>query len=170
MSAQGSDIRGLGANAGNGILYTDGIALSPGSNNFNVIDSAGALLAVNNLLAVDVTVTLAELNAGKVIIPAIPGRTIKVWQYFIQSTGAFAAATDVRLQDSAVSPVVITTALIAALTNGAKISSEVVVANVTDGAGFTGSLTLGKGVSIAKTGSAATTGTSLRVKIYFSVS
>lgn len=166
MSVQGTDIRGQGPNAGNGILYADGIATT-GQN--SIIDSAGALISVAPEYVYVGTVTLVQLNAGITLIPAIPGRTIKPVQYLLTFNGTFTTATDIRLQDTAVSPVGIATVLIAAATAGAKISSEVVVANVTDGAGMNVNLTLGKGIQLVKTGSAAAGGTSIQVKIKYNV-
>lgn len=113
--------------------------------------------------------TLAELNAGKTLIPELPGRTIKIIGYTLLFTGAFTTATDIRLQDTNGTPVVITTVAIAAATAGAKISSEAVVANVTDGAGLFANLTIGKGVKIVKTGSSAAGGTSISIKIIYSL-
>lgn len=128
-----------------------------------VIDSAGNTLK-NVVLNYTGTVTLAEIVAGKVLIPAVAGRSIKPLRYFVSVSGSFAAGTSVILQDTNSSPVVITTMAVAALTDGSKISSEVAVDNVTDGAGLRAALTAGKGIAIPAD-AAMTTGTSIFVSI-----
>lgn len=151
---------------GDGYVLADGFA-STGQN--YITDSSLNLVAVNPTYTKVATVTLAQLNAGFTIIPDIPGRTIVPVDYLIVVNGTFLTATDIRLQDSNGSPVLLTTILIAAATAGAKISNDVVIANVTDGAGMYASLTAGKGIQIVKTGSAATGGTSLLVRLQYSV-
>lgn len=113
------------------------------------------------------TVTLAQLNTGLEIVPAVAGAKIVPTYYALVSTGGFAVATDVRLQDTNTSPVVVVTALIAALTDGAKIPGDTTVANVTNGAGYLAPLTAGKALNIVKTGTAATTGTSIKVIVRY---
>lgn len=162
--ATGADFRGQGNNAGKGNVYADNFIGAMG-----VVDSAGVVSAVLPVYAYIGSATLAELNAGKVLIPDIPGRTIKVVGYLLKFTGGFTTATDIRLQDNNDTPVLITTVLIAAATTGAKITSEAVIANVTDGAGLFANLTLGKGIKIVKTGSSAAAGTSILVKILYNV-
>jgi hypothetical protein len=147
-----------------GIVDADGFA-SLGQN--YIIDSTNAITAVFPTYTKVATVSLAQLNAGLTLIADIPGRTIVPVDYLIVVNGTFLTATDIRLQDSNGSPVLLTTALIAAVTAGAKLSNDVVIANVTDGAGMYASLTAGKGIQIVKTGSAATGGTSLLVRIQY---
>jgi hypothetical protein len=129
------------------------------------INSAGTGNTLKNVvLNYTGTVTLQNIKDGITLIAAVAGRTIKVLRYFIKSTGAFTTGTSVILQDTNSTPVVITTMLVAALTNGAKISSEMTVANVTDGAGFLVNLTADKGIAIPADAAMAG-GTSLLVSI-----
>jgi hypothetical protein len=96
------------------------------------------------------TVTLAQLKAGKLLVPGVPGKKIKVLSYFVKVTGNFSSGggTGVVLQDTNATPVVITTIGKAAMTDGAKIGSYATVTNVTDGDGLYGLLTEGKGIAI----------------------
>jgi hypothetical protein len=153
--------------AADGIVDADGFA-SLGQN--YIIDSNNAIVAVAPVYSKIIpAVTLAQLNAGLTLIADIPGRTIVVTSYLLVFNGSFTTATDIRLQDSNGTPVVISTVLIAAATAGASISSDNTISNVTNGAGCFASLTAGKGVQIVKTGSAAAGGTSILVKLEYNV-
>jgi hypothetical protein len=133
------------------------------------IDSAGTGNTLKNVvLNYTGTVTLANIQSGITLIAGVSGRTIKVLRYFVKPTGTFTTGTSVILQDTNSTPVVITTMLVAALTNGAKISSEVVVANVTDGAGFRVNLTADKGIAIPAVANMAG-GTSLLISIDYMI-
>lgn len=129
------------------------------------IDSAGTgNLLKNVVLNYTGSVTLNEIKAGKTLIAAVAGKTIKVLRYFVQSTGEFTTGTSVILQDTNNPAVIITTIAVAALTDGAKISSEVTAANVTDGVGLRASLTAAKGIAIPADAAMAG-GTSILVSI-----
>lgn len=137
-------------------------ALSPRAPAFNV----GSPLA----LATDrITVTLAQLNAGYVLpaLPALPGVRYDILDFSILVNGNFATVTDYKLQDTADIPVVIATLAVAALTDGAVLVPG--SANVTLGAGYTGPLTMGKGVKLVKNGSAGTGGTSIVLSIRYKI-
>jgi hypothetical protein len=110
------------------------------------------------------TVTLANIQSGITLIPAVAGRTIKVLRYFVKVNGTFTTGASVILQDTNSTPVIITTMLVAALTTGSKISSEMVISNVTDGAGFKANLTADKGIAIPAVATMAG-GTSLLISI-----
>ena len=106
----------------------------------------------NTVLAYAASVTRAEMITGKTLVAGVAGRTIRVLNYRMVVTGAFdgGAGTSLILQDTNGTPVVITTALKAALTDGARISSYgLAIANVTDGAGLTGNLTASAGIEVA---------------------
>jgi len=111
--------------------------------------------------------TIAEINAGKTLIPAITGKTITIVGYDLVVAGSFATGTDARLQDTNGTPVVVVTALTAALSDGAKIPGAATVANVTNGAGYGAALTAGKGLVIKSTGTAMTGGTSIKVIVRY---
>ena len=153
--------------AGDGILDVDGLA-SKGQN--YIIDSNNAIVAVAPVYAIIFpAVTLAQLNAGLTLIPDIPGRTIQITKYLMIFNGSFTTATDIRLQDSNGTPVLITTVAIANATAAQNASSDVVGTGVTNGAGCFASLTAGRGVKIIQTGSAAAAGTSILVKLEYNV-
>ena len=133
------------------------------------LDSEGTGNYLKNIvLAYKGTVSLAELNAGKVLVAGVADRTIQVLEYFAKVTGGFdgGGGVSVILQDTNDTPVVITTMAKAALTDGAKISSGLVIANVTDGVGFSGNLTAAKGIAIPAD-AALSVGTSIDVAIYY---
>jgi hypothetical protein len=135
-------------------------ALSPRTPAFNV----GSPL----VLATDrITVTLAQANAGYTLLPALAGVRYDILDYTILSNGNFAAVTDYKIQDTADTPINVVTLAVAALTDGAIIVPG--TANTTPGAGFTGPLTMGKGVQIVKNGSAGTGGTSLVISLRYKI-
>lgn len=112
------------------------------------------------VLAEDVqTITLAQINAGKTVFPSIPGLQLKILNFCLKSTGAFAVLDSILFQDLADTPVVIATFAQAQLTNGAILLPG--STGVTLGAGFTGNCTLGKGLQIIKSGTAGTTATGI---------
>ena len=99
------------------------------------------VISENIVLNYSGTATLAEIKAGKILIYPVTGKRIKVLRYFAKVAGNFTTGTSVILRDSNATPITVATMLTAALTDGAKISSEVTVANVTDGAGLLSPLT-----------------------------
>ena len=105
------------------------------------------------------TITLAQINAGLTLLPAYPGYQIKVTNFCLKSTGAFAALTSILFQDTADTPVVVATFAQAQLTNGAILVPA--STGVTLGAGFSGNCTSGKGLQIIKSGSDGTTATGI---------
>lgn len=112
------------------------------------------------------TATLAEINAGKVLLPAFGSSRYRIVNCFMKVAGNFAAATDIRIGDTAATPVVAITGLIAAFTDGAFL--DMATTNVTPHAtNFGGYLTAGKGVQIYKTGSAATGGTDVDIILFW---
>src|SRR3954466_2088818 len=65
-------------------------------------------------------VTLAQLNAGFVLIPPDASKTIIVVDVLVVTTGIFAGLTDIRISDTAASPIDIITIAQAQATNGAR--------------------------------------------------
>jgi hypothetical protein len=130
-------------------------------------DDGGTDLSGNKVLSVEKTVTLAQLNAGHAILPDVPGRVIKPLGFFIQFNGAFTTADDIRLSDTAGSPVDIVTIAIAQAGNG--VSHSHAHGTNTRGAGFLANLTAGKGIQIRKTGSTAAGGTDIKVQISYRI-
>jgi len=127
------------------------------------IDSASNTLK-NVVLNYTGVVSLAEIVAGKVLIAAVTGRTLKPIRYSLLVTGGFADGASFILQDTNSTPIVIVTALTTALTNGAKIAGDITVTDVTNGAGYQANLTASKGIAV-KADAAMTTGTSVKVSI-----
>lgn len=131
-----------------------------------MILEAGSVTA-GQLQSITVTATLAEINAGKTLIPAVAGKSIKVTDYIMRVAGGFAATTSVDMQSSNDTPVKVNVAAVAALTNGAVIVPP--TANVTLGAGFGVALGAGDALVVANVGDAATTGTSITYTITYAI-
>lgn len=127
-------------------------------------DGGGEDLTSFALQAVPFTATLAEINAGKTIVPAVVGRTYQVHGVKFICTGSFAAGTDIRISDTAGTPVDVVTVPVASLTDGALITES--TANNVVGTMFA-DLTASKGVQIRKTGSSMTTATKVTGVIFF---
>jgi hypothetical protein len=123
----------------------------------------GALTLVAN-------VTTAEVNAGKVLLPAITGYRYRVLDWKMAARGGAAGtATSVDIKDTADTPVSVAIALVAALTQNKVVGPG--MANVTDGAvgGMGKPLTVSKGVQIKVAGSALDTATSVDVTITYAM-
>lgn len=133
---------------------------------WNWINKIDKIVPVRNAT---ITASVAEINAGKVIIPAVAGMTITPLRYFIKSVGDFSGGTGTNLviQDTNGTPVVVVTVGKSALTSGAKITSNVVIPTVVDGAGFMASLTKGYGLSV--TGDTLSAGTSVTISIDYTI-
>lgn len=116
-----------------------------------------------------VTATLAQINAGYTLIDAVQNEQIRLVGIAATVTGAFADATDIRIGDTADTPVVAVTYAIAGVTNGAKFDANNTISNQTIGAGYGAALTVSKGVQVYKTGSAATGGTSITFIIQYQI-
>jgi len=112
-----------------------------------------------------VTVTLAEANAGKVLLPDAAGVTLTPVDFSVQVTGVWATGTSLDLTDTNGAAVNIASIAVAALTNGAFIRPN--SANVTLGAGFLGPLTASKGIKAGVTGAAMTGGTKVKVTVWY---
>jgi hypothetical protein len=115
-----------------------------------------------------VAITIAQLNAGatqlvagKDMVKILPHSVV------VEATGSFAGLTDVRIQSDATTPVVAFTVVAANL--DAKIRSSENEADGTVGAGMLVAGVAGKGLQVAMTGATATGGTSLRVKVRYSL-
>ncbi len=113
-----------------------------------------------------VSATLAEINAGKILIPAIPNHYIVVVDFLAVVTGTFTTATSVDLVSDSVN---IASFPIAGVTNNAKLIPE--SAGTTLGAGYEPltmqTAALGDPVSVTKTGSNAAGGTSILFRLKY---
>lgn len=112
-----------------------------------------------------VVATLAQINAGLVLIPAVAGKSITVTNVLARVLGAFATGTSVELESSATT-VAVETLAEAGLTNGAVLFPT--TANVTVGAGFGVALPVGEGLSLANNGANQTAGTNITFTITYS--
>jgi hypothetical protein len=111
-------------------------------------------------------VSMAQINAGFDLLALVTGKKFKVVGYYFRfNGGSLGGATDIRLSDTAGSPVDIVTIAAAAATSGAEVHHGATIANVTKGAGWLAQLTVSKGVQIRKTGSSGTTLVSVDVMI-----
>lgn len=129
---------------------------------FITTEAQGAGTGTRN---VSVTATLAQINAGFVLIPGSTGKKITVTNFTEKVLGTFLTGTAVVLESTNASPVVIGTEAAAGLTTGAIITPA--DANMTLGAGYAAPLGTGDGVQVVKTGSAFTGGTSITFNLTY---
>ncbi len=123
-----------------------------------------AVPAERSLLA---TVTLAQINAGLVLIPGIAGKKIRVLAVTQRVLGNFATGTSVVLKSDATNVAVVTTAE-AGLTDGSFLFSG--DSHNTIGAGFFADLPAGEGLKVANNGANQTGGTSIAYGLVFTQS
>lgn len=112
-----------------------------------------------------VTATLAQINAGLVLVPAVTGQAITVTNFTAIVNGTFLTGTSVELEDTNGTPVAVATFGEAALTNGAILVPA--SSGVTLGAGFAAPLTTSKGLQVVNNGSAQTGGTSITFNLTY---
>lgn len=146
----------------NGVVLA-GVPLTASAAQLNALSSAELVYSRT------VTATMAEVNSGKAILPAVSGVSYKVLSYTLRVTGAFnsSAGDGVVLQSTAATPVLVTTVAKAGLTDGAVL--QALSANTTLGVGFAANLTAGKGLNISKsTATALDAGTSITVTVTYS--
>lgn len=165
--------------------------------NTNELDAVGALAATDEIIAIDptskipmkggtvqdilnlanageanvyssqVTVTLAELKAGKTLISAVTGKQIVVTNFVAVMDGAFGTLTTADLEDSSGNVVVAKLAQ-AQMTDNAVLMPG--ITGVTLGAGMAEGLTVSKALVIVNTGTDATTATGMTIALtYFLV-
>lgn len=134
------------------------------ASNFGIQRSAADQLVYN----VKATATLAEINAGKVLVAAETGVTLRAIGYLATVVGSFASGTTVDIEDDNGTPVVVGLLSQANLTNGSKLRDGDTGAS--RGAGLGGDLTAAKGISVTKTGADFTAGTSITFDIQYTKS
>lgn len=127
----------------------------------------GVDITAANVLAYVGDVSLAEINAGKIVLPVITGRQYKIVGGYLKSTGAFAALTSIDIEDTNSSPVQIASYAQAQLTDGAEFNLQSTVSGQTKGAGWLAALTASKGVRVIKKGSNGTTATKVTVILLY---
>lgn len=111
-----------------------------------------------------ITATLAQINAGTTILPAIAGRKLYLQDVTAMPNGAFAAGTAIVLEDSVTGTDYISIAQ-AQATDNAVLKPG--VTGLTLGAAFGDGGAVGEGLAINKTGSDFTTATDLALNLVF---
>ncbi len=124
-------------------------------------------LASAKVLSVEAVVTLAQLNAGAVLVPEVPGRVYRPLGFFVKMNGTFTTCTDMRISDTNSAPVDIVTIVVAQMGTGLIHTED--AGTHTLGAGLMADLTAGKGIQIRKTGSTAAGGTDILVRIFYRI-
>lgn len=114
-----------------------------------------------------VVATLADVNAGLVILPPVAGVQYALTAIHILVTGAFTTLTDIRISTDEATPTDIFTVVQAQLGDGVKHSH--LTGTNTLGAAFWAALALGAGVVLRKTGGTAAGGTSITIRVEYKV-
>lgn len=144
-----------------GALYITSGSPSPGS--------ATGVTTGGIIVSTSANLTLAQVNAGTVILPAVTGQTFKLQHVVLQALGgATAGCTAVQVTDTAGTPIVGISAAVAALTQN-TIVSEYTPTTVTVTTIAPNALTASKGIQVIKTGSACTTATSFNVIVQYTI-
>lgn len=112
-----------------------------------------------------VTATLAQINAGLVLIAGAGSQKITVLNVVNRVTGTFATGTSVELESTNASPVAVLTYLEAAIGGSTVLYPS--SANVTSGAGMGAQLGAGDGLQVVNNGTAQTGGTSMTFTITY---
>jgi hypothetical protein len=130
----------------------------------------GVDVTAKQVFSVFHNVTVAEVNAGHELLPAITGRQYKIIGYYIKALGGAAGtATALVIGDGASPVVAVVTANVAALTENAEVGSFGTVSNVTKGAGFCTALTVSQAVNVTKTGSTMDTVVSFDILLLYQI-
>lgn len=134
-------------------------------------DSTGKLVSSlgdpTNVHYVALTATLAQVNSGVTIVPALSGRTLRVINFYTQVAGTWASCADVRLSDTNSTPVDVATIAVAGLTAGNKLTQT--SGSVALGAGWLTQLTANQGLLLRQTGTPCTGGASVTVVAMYSI-
>jgi hypothetical protein len=117
------------------------------------------------LNSVTKTVTLAQINAGYTLVKAFGACKYRVVGFTLLLNGTFLTSTDIRLSDTAATPVDIATLAIAQAVDNAQLGPD--STGVTLNAGWAAALTAAKGIQIRQTGTAATGGTDILVTLQY---
>jgi hypothetical protein len=122
------------------------------------------------MFSVSANLTLAQVNAGTTILPAVIGQTYKVQHVSIQAIGGAAAAcTLVEVADTAASPIVAMSSTVAGLTQNTRVTESSAATIAVTTAFAPTALTAGKGIQVLSTCSACTTATSFNVVVFFTI-
>jgi len=125
-----------------------------------IADAAGVLRHVQ------ASATLAEINAGKVLVPATAGKTLQFTNVFALVDGTFADGTAVVLEATDGTDIV--SIAVSALGDGAFLFPfSTGVTRVA--AGWAATLPAGEGIQVVKTGSDFTGGTSITFFLQYAI-
>jgi hypothetical protein len=120
------------------------------------------------IYSVSANVTLAQVNAGITILPAVTGQTYKVDHFLLTAVGGTTAGcTSVNISDTTGTPVNAAAVAIAALTSGVPVDET--ITGVTLTAFAPTALTASQGIQVRHVGSACTTSTSFNVTVFFTI-
>lgn len=111
-----------------------------------------------------ITATLAQINAGTTILPAITGRKLYLQDFTAMPNGSFAAGTAIVLEDSTTGTDFVSIAQAQASDNAVLKPG---ITGVTLGTAFGDGGASGEGLKITKTGSDFTTATDLALNLLF---
>ena len=111
-----------------------------------------------------ITATLAQINAGTTILPAVTGRKLYLQDFTAMPNGSFGTGTAIVLEDSTTGTDYVSIAQ-AQATDNALLKPG--ITGVTLGAAFGDGGASGEGLKITKTGSAFDTATDLALNLLF---
>jgi hypothetical protein len=167
------------ATAINGLLFTPGAAtVSPTisintttdavvDQNYTCKGAGCAVIIPNNILSVGANVTLAQVNSGFNLIPAITGHTLKINHFYISPRGGTTAGcTDVRLGDSGNANAIVIDPIANLTVNTGNTEATSTIAQAGFGATAFGA---GLGINIFKSGASCTTTTSFDVQVNYTI-
>ena len=118
----------------------------------------------SGVYSAQVAVSVAELNADKIIVAAVTGKQIVVLDFNVVMDGSFGTLTSAELEDSSGTINVCSMAQ-AQMTDNAILSKD--TTGVTMGVGLAEGLTISESLDITVTGAAADTATGLTVAVTY---
>ena len=139
-----------------------------------ITDASGNVLGqwitkVSPQYVVSGNLTISQVNAGTIIVPAVPGAAYVLTSVMLQAIGgAVATCTAIQVDDTAGTPIVGVSVPQASLTQNTFIS-ETAAGNTLTTFAWQGALTSGQGIQILKTGSSCATATSINYKVGYQI-
>lgn len=115
-----------------------------------------------------INLTLAQVNAGYELLPAIPGRRYQIIDWYFKMNGAFTGLTAFVMRDQASSPNTIVSIAQADMTDNAVFRrGGLGTQTITDANAAPSNLGVGLGVDLVKTGSDAAGGTAVETVVWY---
>lgn len=121
--------------------------------------------ALGSPVFVQITATLAQINAGTTILPAVTGRKLYLHNFVAMPNGSFAEGTAIVLEDSTTGTDFVSIAQAQATDNALLMPG---ITGVTLGTAMGDGGASGEGLKITKTGSDFTTATDLKLNLLIS--